>query len=65
MEILKNLKSGDMFTLKNVEYPTDNQVYVKGAYDRSERKYLCYKYGDVCCERLLRGDRVVFTDFIF
>lgn len=65
MKQLKDLKSGEMFTLKSIEYPSDMQVYVRGAYDRSERKYCCYKYGDVCAERMFRGSRLVYTDFIF
>jgi hypothetical protein len=62
---LKDLKKGDFFTLKPVEYPTETQVYKKGDYERSSKKYSCSRYDDFCKERFLKGDKVVYTDFIF
>lgn len=62
---LKDLKNGDYFTLKPIAYPKENQVFVKDEYDRRSKRYLCYRYSDVCDYRELKGDKEVFTDFIF
>ena len=62
---IKNLKKGEFFTLKAIENPTENQVWVKGDYDRTERKYVCYKFSDVCACRLFKGDKEVHTEFTF
>ena len=62
---LKDLKKGEWFTLKPYEYPTASQVYIKGDYDRSDKKYSCIKWADICAERFLKGNREVYTDFIF
>lgn len=64
--LLKDLKKGDFFTLKDYgEYPDDNRVYVKGDYDRSDKKYSCYKFTDVNAETFKKGTTKVFTDFTF
>lgn len=64
---LRNLKKGDYFTLKPIEEPTGNQVYIKGDFVRFERlnKYSCTKFNDANAERFLKGDTPVYTDFIF
>lgn len=62
---LKNLKNGDFFTLKDIEYPNDNQLYVKGDYDRSSKTYTCYCFGDINKFRSFKGDKVVYIGFTF
>lgn len=62
---IKELKKGDFFTLKEVEYPTDRQVYVRGEYDRTERAYYCHKWHDVNDGRFFKGTRKAYTDFVF
>lgn len=62
---IKDLKKGDFFTLKPVEFPSDNQVYIRGEYDRTEKGYWCEKFSDCCYERLFKGNKEVFVDFIF
>lgn len=62
---IKELKKGDYFTLKEIEYPKDSQVYVRGEYDRSARAYECYKFSDVNSFRSFKGSKTVFTDFTF
>ena len=62
---LKNVKRGEYFTLKPVDHPKENQVYIRGEYDRYEGKYECIKFSDMCSTRFLKGDREVYTDFIF
>lgn len=62
---LKDLKKGDFFTKKPLEYPTEKQVFIRGDYDRSDKKYSCYKFDDINNEQFLKGDKLVYTDFIF
>ena len=62
---LKDVKKGDYFTLKPIESPTENQVYIKGDYDRSEKKYCCIKFSDISMSRSIVGNKEVFTDFTF
>lgn len=63
--VLKDLKRGEFFTLKPVEYPRESQVYIRGEYDRSTKKYACSKFSDVNYERLLKGTTTVYTEFTF
>ena len=62
---LKDLKKSEWFTLKPVTEAKENQVYIKGEYNRTERKYLCGKFCDISASRLLSGDREVYTEFTF
>ena len=62
---LKELKKGDYFTRKNIEYPTEKQVYIKGDYDRSLKKYSCINFSDISKEIFLKPDTEIFVDFIF
>lgn len=62
---LKALKKGDFFTKKPIPYPTEKQVFIRGDYDRETKKYSCTKFSDFCAEQFLKGDTIVYTDFIF
>lgn len=62
---VKELKKGDYFTLKPIEYPKDYQVYIRGEYDCSLRKYSCGKFDDISALRNFPGDKEVYTDFVF
>lgn len=62
---VKQLKPGEWFTLKPYPYPKDTQVYIRGEYDRSNKKYSCGKFSDISYSRLLKGSTPVYTDFIF
>ena len=59
------LKKGDWFTLKPISEPKDSQVYEKGDYDRSEKKYSCGRRDDISYERMLKKDTPVFVDFTY
>ena len=59
------LKKGDWFTLKPIANPKDSQVYEKGDYDRSEKKYSCGRRDDISYERMLKKDTPVFVDFTY
>lgn len=62
---IKELKKGEFFTVKQIDNPSDSQVYVRGEYDRSERKYECYKFSDINAFRYFKGDKEIYTDFTF
>ena len=62
---LKELKKGEWFTLKPIENPTEHQVYVKGDYDRANKKYSVTHWDDINSERFLKGDITVYTGFTF
>lgn len=62
---VKDLKQGEWFTVNPVEYPKDSQVYIRGDYYRPDKKYYCSKWADIGSCRGFKGDKVVYTDFIF
>lgn len=64
---LKDLKKGDLFTLKShgEHHVNDNQVYIKGQYDRTEKKYDCGRCDDISYSRYFDGNKTVYTDFIY
>lgn len=62
---IKDLKKGEYFTLKPIENPTESQVYVRGEYDRTERKYSASKFSDFCSDRLFKPTTQVYTEFTF
>lgn len=62
---VKDLKKGDFFTLKPIEEPKETQVYIRGDYDRSIKKFCCDKFWDISEWCLLNGDKIVYTDFYF
>ena len=65
MKTVRDLKPGEWFTLKPIEEPKESQVYIRGEYDRSERKYECGKFSDISYSRYLKGSTPVYTDFTF
>ena len=62
---LKYLKKGEFFTLRPIEEPKESQVWIRDEYDRSERKYECHNFEDICHFHSWNGDKKVFTDFYF
>jgi hypothetical protein len=63
--ILKSLNKGDYFTIGLADEPKSSQVYVKDYYDRTSKKWYCYKFDDVNSGRYLKPDRVVCHGFTF
>lgn len=55
---LRKLGRGDLFRLAGND---DAPVWVRDEYDRSERKYLCYKYDDVNHWTYMRSMRGVYA----
>ena len=62
---IRELKKGELFTIKPIENPTDNQVWVRGDYDRETRTYSAIRYSDMNSERFFPGTKTVYTDFTF
>ncbi len=62
---IKELKKGQWFTLKPIAEPKENQVYIRGDYDRGSKKYSCGRFDDCSFEKEFKGDKVVYTDFVF
>ena len=62
---IKDLKKGEFFTLKPLENPKENQVYIRGEYDRSCKKYDCGKFSDISYSRFFDGNKEVYTEFTF
>lgn len=63
--LIKDLKIGEYFTLKPIENPTEKQVFIRGEYDRIEKKYECGRFDDISYTRYLSGKTEVYTDFTF
>lgn len=63
--LLKNLKNGEFFTRKPNEYPEDRQVLIRSNYCKENKKFSCYHFDDVNKEIFLKGETIVYTDFIF
>ena len=55
---LRKLGRGDLFRLAGND---DAPVWVRDEYDRSERKYLCYKWDDVNHWAYMRSARGVYS----
>ena len=62
---LRALKSGEYFTLTEIEEPKESQVWIKGAYDRSTKTFGCSRFSDVCNERFFKASRMVYVGFTF
>jgi hypothetical protein len=62
---IRNLKKGDFFTKKPLDNPKESQVWMRGEYDRSQKKYECTRFDDMCTSCYLPGDRDVYTEFTF
>ena len=58
---LKDLSNGDFFQLK----PNAKKVWVKGEYDRSQKKYSCINAENINDERFFKADQVVWLGFTY
>ena len=62
---IEQLKKGEYFTLKPIEYPRESQVYVREDYDHSLKKYGASKFSDFCSDRYFKRGTIVYIDFTF
>ena len=61
MYSIKELKIGEFFKLKE----DSKRVYIRDEYDRSEKKYCCIAFDDICVYRMFKGDKKVYAGFTF
>lgn len=62
---VKDLKKGDFFTIKPIENPTERQVYIRGEYDRTSKKYCCGRFDDASYSKEFSGNKEAYTEFTF
>ena len=62
MKSIKYLKRGAYFTLKEIEYPSESQVWVRDIYDKYTKTYRCYNFSDINLFRFFKGSKMVFDD---
>lgn len=60
MKAIKELKKGEYFTLKEIEYPEEKQVWVRDEYDHSEKAYMIHNFADTCKWKYLKGNKKVY-----
>lgn len=63
--IVKALKKGEFFTKKDIEFPGEMQVWIRGDYIREDKKYECICWGGVNKFCYMKGTKEVFTGFTF
>lgn len=62
---VRELPKGAYFARKPTSTPSAKQVFIRGDYDRSQRKYECVCFDDANRFIYLKGDAEVYTDFVF
>lgn len=65
MPRVKELKKGDFFVLKDIEFSRENQVWIRGEYDRASKTYSAINYTDMNRERFFKGDKIIFNNITF
>jgi len=61
---IKDIKLNGWFTLKNIEEPKENQVWVRNHYDRETKTYSITNWATQR-ERFVKANKQVFTNFTF
>jgi len=61
---IKDIKLNSWFTLKDIEEPKENQVWVRNHYDRETKTY-CITNWATQRERFIKANKQVFVDFTF
>lgn len=62
LRYLKDLKKGDFFRLTASDTAP---VWMRSDYERSSKKFSCYKYDNYNHENFFSGNKRVFTEFYF
>lgn len=62
---IRDIKKGEYFTKKQIEEPTESQVWVKGDYCREAKKYFIHRFSDVNDSQLYDAKKPIYTDFYF
>ena len=64
-KLLKDVKKRESLNKKPIEEPKEKQVFIRGEYDRGERKYEISRFSDFCNTAYLKGTTKVYTGFTF
>ena len=64
-KLLKDLKKGEFFTKKPIEELKETQVFIRGEYDKGEKKYEITRFSDFCDTAYLKGTAKVYVGFTF
>ena len=63
---IREIAAGEFFTLRDYgEFPDESRVYIRGDYDRSEKKYEASKFTDMNHCTYLKPTRKVWVGFTF
>lgn len=62
---VKALKKGELFTKKEIENPTEMQVWIRGKYDRSVKRYEIQCWGDTNKIEYVKGETAAYTEIRF
>ena len=63
---IREIAAGEFFTLRDYgESPDESRVYIRGDYDRSEKKYEAVKFNDCNHYTYLKPTRKVYVGFTF
>lgn len=62
---VKQLRKGTYFRVVKKNGTVGKTVYVKGDYDRSDKRYCCTKFSDISSSKGMKSTQKVTTDFIF
>ena len=61
---IRDLQINEWFTLKDIQEPKPNQVWVRNHYDRATKTFSISNW-ETQRERFIKVNTKVFTDFIF
>jgi hypothetical protein len=61
MKTIRELRRGEFFRLK----PDSKKTYMRGDYDKSEKKFYCENFDDISDGRYFQSKKMVIVDFTF
>lgn len=62
---IKDLRKGDYLTLKKIDDPKENQVWVKDDYDKSSKSFFIVNFANMNKSKLVKGSLKIHTSFNF
>lgn len=65
MKTVGELKKGDFFTKKPIDYPTERQVWVRGEYCRGAKVYECHRFDDINDVQYFKPSKTAYVEFTF
>lgn len=62
---IQNVENLTYITLKPIQNPKPNQVWLKCGYDKAQKKYELMNFNDINKFKYIKKDTEVYTDFTF